>query len=58
MDAFFFFFFWLNFYVGMLSSTETIHMIAETLETHKVPTIVLDPVCSFSLESSLYNHIY
>lgn len=28
----------------MLSSAETIHVIAETLHAHKIPTIVLDPV--------------
>lgn len=30
--------------LGMLSSAETIDVIAETLQTHKVPAIVLDPV--------------
>ncbi|KAJ5333907.1 hypothetical protein MYU51_018297 [Penicillium brevicompactum] len=30
--------------LGMLSSAETIDVIAETLQYHKVPTIVLDPV--------------
>lgn len=29
---------------GMLSSAETIDVIAETLQAHKVPVIVLDPV--------------
>lgn len=29
----------------MLSSAETIDVIAETLQAHKVPVIVLDPVC-------------
>lgn len=29
---------------GMLSSAETINVIAETLQAHKVPAIVLDPV--------------
>jgi hydroxymethylpyrimidine/phosphomethylpyrimidine kinase len=33
-------------WIGMLSSAETIDVIAETLQTHKVPAIVLDPVCS------------
>jgi hydroxymethylpyrimidine/phosphomethylpyrimidine kinase len=28
----------------MLSSAETIDVIAETLQAHKVPAIVLDPV--------------
>ena len=28
----------------MLSSAETIDVIAETLQTHKVPVVVLDPV--------------
>lgn len=28
-------------------------MIAETLETHKVPTIVLDPVCGFLFGQTL-----
>lgn len=28
----------------MLSSAETIDVIAETLQAHKVPVIVLDPV--------------
>ncbi|KAG0157095.1 hypothetical protein PDIDSM_4279 [Penicillium digitatum] len=30
--------------LGMLSSAETIDVIAETLQAHKVPVIVLDPV--------------
>ncbi|KAJ5666910.1 hypothetical protein N7462_011319 [Penicillium macrosclerotiorum] len=30
--------------MGMLSSAETIDVIAETLSTHQVPSIVLDPV--------------
>ncbi|KAJ5787531.1 Phosphomethylpyrimidine kinase type-1 [Penicillium paradoxum] len=30
--------------LGMLSSAETIDVIAETLQVHKVPAIVLDPV--------------
>ncbi|KAJ5133389.1 heme oxygenase-like multi-helical [Penicillium atrosanguineum] len=30
--------------LGMLSSAETIDVIAETLQTHRVPSIVLDPV--------------
>ncbi|KAJ5112483.1 hypothetical protein N7532_000528 [Penicillium argentinense] len=30
--------------LGMLSSAETIDVIAETLQTHRVPAIVLDPV--------------
>ncbi|KAJ5724628.1 hypothetical protein N7493_006356 [Penicillium malachiteum] len=30
--------------LGMLSSAETIDIIAETLQTHQVPSIVLDPV--------------
>lgn len=33
----------------MLSSTETIHVIAEALESHKVPAVVLDPVYTFTL---------
>lgn len=33
----------------MLSSTETIHVIAETLAAHEVPAIVLDPVCFWLL---------
>lgn len=37
----------------MLSSAETIHIIAETLEMHKVPAIVLDPVRNFLFEWSL-----
>lgn len=37
----------------MLSSTETIHIIAETLEMHKVPTIVLDPVRAVLFQRSL-----
>jgi hypothetical protein len=35
----------------MLSSAETIDVIAETLQAHKVPAIVLDPVNSRSPES-------
>ena len=35
---------WLIGASGMLSSTETIHVIADTLESHKVPAVVLDPV--------------
>lgn len=31
--------------LGMLSSAETIDVIAETLLAHKVPIVVLDPVC-------------
>jgi hydroxymethylpyrimidine kinase/phosphomethylpyrimidine kinase len=34
--------------LGMLSSAETIDVIAETMQAHKVPVIVLDPVCSMS----------
>jgi len=34
--------------LGMLSSTETIHVIAEALESHKVPAVVLDPVYIFA----------
>jgi hydroxymethylpyrimidine/phosphomethylpyrimidine kinase len=33
--------------LGMLSSTETIDVIAETLQVHKVPIVVLDPVRCF-----------
>lgn len=29
---------------GMLSSTETIHTIADALTSHAVPAVVLDPV--------------
>lgn len=36
----------------MLSSAETIHVIAETLTAHDVPAIVLDPVCAWLLEFS------
>ena len=35
---------WLIGVLGMLSSTETIHVIADALESHKVPAVVLDPV--------------
>lgn len=28
----------------MLSSAETVDVIAETLQAHRIPTIVLDPV--------------
>jgi hydroxymethylpyrimidine/phosphomethylpyrimidine kinase len=31
-------------FLGMLSSAETIDVIAETLQAHKVPLVVLDPV--------------
>lgn len=31
----------------MLSSAETIDVIAETLQAHKLPPIVLDPVTKF-----------
>lgn len=31
----------------MLSSAETIEVIAEALVTHAVPTVVLDPVLSY-----------
>lgn len=34
---------------GMLSSAETVDVIAETLQAHQVPAIVLDPVISSSL---------
>lgn len=34
--------------LGMLSSTETIHVIAEALESYKVPAVVLDPVYIFA----------
>lgn len=35
---------WLIGVPGMLSSTETIHVIADALESHRVPAVVLDPV--------------
>jgi hydroxymethylpyrimidine/phosphomethylpyrimidine kinase len=36
---------------GMLSSAETIDVIAETLQTHRVPSIVLDPVTRFQRDA-------
>lgn len=36
---------------GMLSSAETIDVIAETLQTHRVPSIVLDPVIRFQRDA-------
>lgn len=40
----------------MLSSAETIDVIAETLQTHKVPVIVLDPVCQSSCSPKYYSN--
>lgn len=45
-------FFLIEWCLGMLSSTETIHVIAEALESHKVPAVVLDPVYIFAHWSS------
>ncbi|KAJ6179605.1 hypothetical protein N7519_010066 [Penicillium mononematosum] len=39
--------------LGMLSSAETIDVIAETLLAHKVPMVVLDPVCSMPCSQSV-----
>jgi hydroxymethylpyrimidine/phosphomethylpyrimidine kinase len=37
----------------MLSSAETIDIIAETLTTHQIPYVVLDPVRNLSLPWSM-----
>lgn len=45
-----------NDFLGMLSSAETIDVIAETLQAHKVPVIVLDPVCPTSCSPNYYSN--
>jgi Hydroxymethylpyrimidine/phosphomethylpyrimidine kinase len=47
-----------NDFLGMLSSAETIDVIAETLQAHKVPVIVLDPVCPISCYPNYHSNQY